>query len=480
MDRVLSVEQVREADRTTIEKLGIPETDLIERAGDAIVNVILSRFKGGRILICLGKGNNAEDGKVVKRLLKHKHGFFVKTFSLGDDISLISKDKYDIILDCIFGTGLNRNIEGEYANIINAINQSGCYVVSCDIPSGLNGNNGLVMGCAVRADLTIAIQEYKLGYYLNDGPDFCGEIIKKDIGISVWEENFAKFIHGQDINHLFQKRNRNVNKGNFGKVCVFGGSKDYPGSVMISYTALCGLKMGSGYSNITIPQCVYNACALVAFENTVNVVKDNGEHIIFDKDVLDKLLKYTSIAFGMGLKCNIETYKTLCYLLENYTGNLLIDADGLNSLAEFGLDILKNKKCKVILTPHVGEFSRLINVDKKEIIASPIKYAKDFAKKYNVVLVLKSAVSIITDGTEIFINTTGCSSLAKGGSGDLLSGIILGLCGRANNPIESAVAGCYIFGSTGEYCSKEENEYTVTATDIISALPKVINYLIEN
>lgn len=480
MDRVLNVEQIRNADKYTIESIGIPETELIERAGKAIVDVLLAKFKGGRILICLGKGNNAEDGKIVKKLLRHKHGFIVKSISIEDDFSVISKDNFDIILDCIFGTGLNRNVDGEYKNLIDKINHSGCYVISCDIPSGLNGNNGLPMGCSVKANLTVAIQEYKLGYFLNDGPDYCGEIIKKDIGISVWEEDFVKIADKKDFSNLFTKRNRNVNKGNFGKVCVFGGSKDYPGSVLISYNALCGLKMGSGYSNITVPECVYNLCAGINPENTVNVVKDNGEHILFDKKALDKVLKYTSVAFGMGLKSTSETYHSLKYLLENYTGNLLVDADGLNALAQFGLEILCNKKCEVILTPHVGEFSRLINVDKKEILLSPISYAKDFAKKYNVILVLKSAVSIITDGKEVFLNTTGCSALAKGGSGDLLSGIIIGLSDRARKVIDSAVAGCYIFGKTGEIASESLCEYTVTASDIIYALPNVINSIIDD
>ena len=153
---------------------------------------------------------------------------------------------------------------------------------------------------------------------------------------------------------------------------------------------------------------------------------------------------------------------------------MLIDADGLNTLATYGVEILNSAKCKVVLTPHIKEFSRLVDKEIGEIITDTVSLAINFAKEYGVVLVLKSATSVITDGTEFYLNTTGCNGLAKAGSGDILSGVICGLMVN-NPPFESAIAGCYLFGLAGEIACKEQNEYTMTATDVINCLPKAIN-----
>ena len=156
---------------------------------------------------------------------------------------------------------------------------------------------------------------------------------------------------------------------------------------------------------------------------------------------------------------------------------MIIDADGLNSLAKYGVDCLFNKKCDVVLTPHIGEFLRLTNQTKEQLNDSFIESAKAFALKYKVNLLLKSAMSVITDGTETFLNTTGCAGMAKGGSGDVLSGVIAGLLARNDDVLFTSAVASYIFGLAGEYAVKEQNEYTITASDIINSLPKVINNL---
>ena len=188
MERILSVKQMRLADAYTIEKLGIPEQVLVERAGNAVAEEIVKRFKGGRVLVCVGKGNNGADGKVVADILGKIHGFSVYTVNVYNGIFKVFEQPFDIIVDCIFGTGLDREVEGKYKTAIEKINNSGAHVVSCDIPSGINGDTGTAMGIAVKANLTVAIQEYKLGHFLNDGPDYSGEVVAKDIGISVWED----------------------------------------------------------------------------------------------------------------------------------------------------------------------------------------------------------------------------------------------------------------------------------------------------
>ena len=177
----------------------------------------------------------------------------------------------------------------------------------------------------------------------------------------------------------------------------------------------------------------------------------------------------------MGVGVTEDNYKILTYLLKNYNGRLIIDADGLNTLAKYGKEILLDRKCEVALTPHIGEFCRLINADKNEVLDNEIQLAKDFAKKYNVVLALKNAVSVITDGQTTFINTSGCPGMAKAGSGDVLSGIMAGVCTRDRDFIDCVSASCYLFGLAGESAEKKQNSYTMTASDIVREIATIIS-----
>ena len=474
MERILTAEQMRLADEYTINKLGVPQEILVERAGICVVEEIKKRFIGGRVLVCIGKGNNGADGIVIARELSKVHGFSVTTLNVSNGIFKLFDKKYDIVVDCIFGTGLNRNVDGKYKTAIERINSLGAFVVTCDISSGLNGNNGKVMGCAVKANLTVAIQEYKLGHFLNDGPDYSGEVVAKDIGISIWGENYAKKLNDSSVSTFFPKRNKNVHKGNFGKACVFGGSINYTGSIILSANALCALKMGVGYVNLVVPNSLFNAYVGKVPEALLSSF-DDGENVSLDENCLNNLLKYDSIAIGMGMGVTEKVYQTIKYLLTNYNGKLLIDADGLNSISKFGVEILKNKKCEVVLTPHVAEFSRLTGKSVQDIIDNPINSAIEFAQNYGVVLLLKNATSIITDGNEVYLNTTGTPAMAKAGSGDVLSGLTAGLLARNNETLITVAVASYLFGKLGESASAKQNDYTVIASDLIDNIPLVIN-----
>nr|MBO4517733.1 NAD(P)H-hydrate dehydratase [Clostridia bacterium] len=478
MERILSVAEMRAADEYTINTLGVSSEILISRAGEAVAREILKRFKGGRVLVCTGKGNNGEDGKVIAQILSAVHGFSVSTFSAEVGFFKIFEKKFDIIVDCMFGTGLNREITGRYKTAVEKINDSGAFVVSCDIPSGINGDSGKVLGVAVKANLTVAIQEYKLGHFLNEGVDYSGEVIAKDIGISVWTDTHANRITDKDAALLFKKRPRNIHKGECGKVAVFGGSKSYSGSVMLSHNALTAYKTGAGYAAIAVPDCIFDLIAGVHPECIVYCLPDDGNGMVFDENAVKPLLDFNSIAFGMGAGASAETYKTLSYLIRNYTGRLLIDADGINALAAFGKEILNDKKCEIVLTPHIGEFSRLTGKSKEEILSNPIACAKEFAARYGITLLLKNAVSVITDGDKTVLNTTGDGGMAKGGSGDVLSGFAAGLLNRDEEPLFCVAVAAYLFGKAGEIAAKEQNSYTITATDLISALPKAINKIL--
>lgn len=478
MKRVLTCKQMRDADSFTIDKLGISSQELIERAGTAVAEVILSRFKGGRVLVCIGVGNNGEDGKVVADILSKNHGFKVETLFVKDGDLSVFENKFDIIVDCIFGTGLTRNVEGGYEKVVNLINKSESFVISCDIPSGLNSDTGRPMGICVRADLTVAIQEYKFGHFLNDGLDYSGNIIAKDIGISIWGDDFAQILNDSDIGKFFEKRKRNVHKGCFGKCAVVGGSKRYFGSALLSLNAFAGLKIGAGYSYLVVPNSLFSIYAGLNPECIVLTVPDKDGFALFDSASLDELLSLNCISVGTGMGVSEDIYLIIKYLLKNYNGTLVIDADGLNSLSKYGVDALKNKRCKVVLLPHIGEFSRLTQIDKDVLQESPVVFAEKFAKEYNVVVCLKSATTVITDGEQTFINITGCSGMAKAGSGDVLCGLTLGLLARVSEDITEVVAAStYLFGKCGEYAQKEYGEYSVTATDIIDAIPKVLRDL---
>lgn len=477
MERILTAEQMRRADEFTIKTLGVDEKTLIERAGTAVFDEIVKRFKGGRVLVCVGKGNNGEDGKIVAQKLAKIHGFYVSVlnFSLGA-LKFFDK-KYDIIVDCLFGTGLNREITGVYKEVIDKINESKSYVISCDIPSGLSADTGKPLGVAVKANLTVSIQEYKLGHFINDGPDYCGTVVNKDIGISVWGDDFTLRLNSDDVAKYFPYRKRNVNKGNFGKVLIMGGSKDFSGSAFLSYNSLSALKTGRGYSYLCVPESLFSIYALKNPEIIIKTAKDNNGFFSFDEVFLNGILNMDSIAFGMGVGVSEEIYKIIEFLLKNYSGKLIIDADGLNTLAKFGKEILKDAKCQVVLTPHVGEFSRLTGLSKEYITDNFITVSENFAKEYGVTLLLKSATSVITDGERVFLNTTGCSGLSKGGSGDVLCGIVAGLIAESNDFTESVAAAAFLFGFTGEIAQKESSEFTLTASEVIDKLPAAIKNL---
>ncbi len=476
MERILTAAQMQEADRFNIEKLGISAETFIQRAGIAVADEINRRLKGGRVLVCIGKGNNGADGKVVAGILSKIHGFSVTSINVSNGIFRLFDRKIDIIVDCIFGTGLNREVTGRYKEAIERINSSGAYVVSCDIPSGLNSDTGKPMGIAVKADLTVAIQEYKLGHFINDGKDYCGKVILKDIGMSVWENDFALKINNEDAAKFFPKRNSRVNKGDFGKSVIIGGSKKYSGSSLLSLNALTSYKVGVGYSFLYTPDCVFNAVVGLYPECIINPIKDDGTNMLFDKEKLDEAKKCDAIAFGMGIGKSEGVYRSLEYLIKTYDKTLIIDADGLNLLAENKNELLNSEHaCKIVLTPHVKEFSRLsgYNIDD----CFDVEKVKEFAKKYNVIVALKSNTAIISDGEKVFINTTGSPAMAKAGSGDVLSGLMCGILSRTDDVLLGVCASCYIFGLAGEIAEKEQNEYSVTASDLIYAIPKALNSL---
>ncbi|MDE6597515.1 MAG: NAD(P)H-hydrate dehydratase [Clostridia bacterium] len=475
MERVLTDYQMRVADAYTINIKGVPSEVLMRRAGEAIANEVLKvvdLYGYKKVLVVCGTGNNGGDGYVCAQKLLNS-GIAVSVYAFDGNLSADcarEKANYngeysyeisgEIIVDCIFGTGLAREVSGKYKDVIQKINSLGAYVIAADIPSGLSSLNGCILGVAVKANLTVAIAEYKVGMTLGDGPDICGAVVRRDIGITCPDGNYMQIYSDGEIAKFFPERRRNSHKGTYGSANLIAGSDKYLGAAALSAEA--ALNSGCGLVKLTTSQKVNSALAVKL-----------AQVIYLD----DPDLSSQAIAVGMGCGVSEELYVTLKSLLKNFGGTLIIDADGLNSLAKHGVEILNDKICKVILTPHIKEFSRLTGLSVDKILSDPAGYAKEFAQKYDVTLILKSAASVICDGVNTVINVRGTTALAKGGSGDMLSGFLCGSVARGLCPFDAAVCAAYILGVAAEISSEQKTDYCATAKDILKNLPKAIKNL---
>lgn len=474
MLRLLTNAQMRAADEFTIHELGVSSEELMRRAGEAIAEETerAAKIKNARsVLVVCGNGNNGGDGYVCARIL-HERGINVRVYAFDGNLSpdcFREKQRYfgeyggeisaDIVVDCIFGTGLARPVGGVYKEVIDKINGSGAYVIAADIPSGLNGDNGLIMGTAVKAHLTVAIAEYKIGMLLNDGIDICGKVIKKDIGIAA-DGDYISAYTDEDMKKFYPARRRNTHKGSYGTANIVAGSEQYRGAAALSVEA--ALRSGCGYVKLT-------SCTEV-----INCLAARFPQVIY-QSVSD--LSAEAVAVGMGCGRSEELYEAIKYLLENYEGKLIIDADGLNVLSDYGKEILLGKRCKILITPHVKEFSRLTGRSVAEILQNPVSAAQNFAREYGITVLLKGAASVLADGDRTAINYRGNSALAKGGSGDMLSGLICGNAARGLPLFEAAVASNYVLGVAAEKASEEKTEYCAIAEDIMKFFPATLKNL---
>lgn len=495
MEVLLNSETSKKSDIYT-EEHGKSSLSLMESAGKACFKLIKKElFNFQKVVVICGSGGNGGDGFVIARYLLEEN-YDVGVFCFGNHFkneTLINKDLYKgkfitslesidpkntMVIDALLGVGINKELREDYVNLINSINKLNAKVISIDINSGINADNGLSLGAFIKSDLTIAIERYKLGHFFNEGIDAYKRIKKVKIGLKIEsDENLPKILEEKDFKELFPKRDRNINKGTNGRVALIGGSKLTPGAINLSLNALSALRMGVGYACLAIPSSLYPLYALKNNENIYNLLSDNEGNVVFKEEEIKKMLHYDAIAIGMGIGTSIEVYKIIEYLLQNYKGNLLIDADGLNSLATYGVEILKNKSCNVFLTPHLKEFSRLINEPIDVIKKDYIKFAKEFALKYGVYLNLKNDVSVITDGKTTYINICGNSGLAKGGSGDVLSGITIGLLTKKTDLSKLLACGAYILGEGADRAVFDINEYSLIAGDLSKYIVKIVNNL---
>mgnify|MGYP002511912016 CR=1 FL=1 len=519
MEYLVNAEEMRSCDNATIEKFKVPAIVLMERAALGVFEVIEDYWKKdtGNVLIVAGTGNNGADGIALGRLLKQA-GFEV-TFLVAGPKEKYSElmdrqhaiieaygwrsgtqfpeNEYDIIIDALFGIGLSRNLEGIYMQFVQKINDSNALKISVDMPSGIHTDTGAVMGTAVRADVTVTFAYCKLGLVLYPGAEYAGTVVVKDIGIT--QESFCfegKFpevftLSGKAAEFL-PERKKDGNKGTFGKVLVIAGNEEISGACLLSAEA--AFRTGCGMVRILTHRANREILAQKLPEAMLNVydTKESGDGVGENLRVqLEKGCEWADcILLGPGCGVGKETEEKLAFVIEKCEKPLVIDADGLNQIAQdSGLyhslkKSVREQNRAVILTPHLGEFARLTKKTVPEIKKNLLEEVKTYAEDLGGIIVCKDVRTVVcAKDRRTFLNRSGNCGMATAGSGDVLAGMIAGLLAQAvlrvnktgaeraetekGAAFEAAVTGVYLHGLAGEAACKEKNEYSLLAGDLI-------------
>ena len=288
-------------------------------------------------------------------------------------------------------------------------------------------------------------------------------------------------IETKDIKNKFVNRPSDTNKGDYGYVGIMGGSLEYSGAVKLANLSASAMRAGCGVVRLIVPEGIAKAVAPYLLEQTIFPMNDNANKMVFSEEQINEALtKLKALAIGMGWGQSEEYEKILEYILGNYNIPVVIDADGLNTISKMNMDILKSTKCKVILTPHLKEFERLSKIKVEDIKKEEITIAKDFAKKYDVILLLKGPTTVVTDGENVYLVKKGCPGMATAGSGDVLSGILVGLLGYNEPDILTVATGAYLNGLAGEIAQEKYTDISMIASDTVKCLPEAIKKIREN
>lgn len=492
MQYVLSNEEMRAADEYTIRELGVPSIELMERAADGLLAAAKGMVGVGARAVCVcGGGNNGGDGFALARKLNEcgmraTAVFFAERTTAENDYEReaflasggtiersVPRERVELVVDCLLGTGFHGVPCGDYAEAIediNALRERGAKVLAADIPSGVNGNDGRVTGVAVRADVTLCIGEFKRGVFLGDGIDYAGKPLRVDIGIRLPDDRYATLASDAEVRAALPKRKRNSHKGTYKRAAVVAGSEEYSGAAYLS-TAAC-LRSGVGYTTLFTPSAVFDRAVWRLPEALLKSTNDGGR-VAFTDDVLRLIAQNDCVAYGMGLGNSRETAEGALWLLHSYSGRLILDADALNALAAYAEDlddVFRSARATTVLTPHVKEFARLTGKSTEEILRAPIDYARVYAARWKVTILLKNAVSVLTDGEKTTLLTVGNSGQAKGGSGDVLSGLAAGVCAYAESAFDGVLAAAYVSGAAADFAKARLGEYAMKATDCIDEL----------
>lgn len=494
---VLDAAGMKRADEGTIEELGIGQDVLMERAALAVVDTVM-KYQPTKVLCVCGSGNNGGDALAVARILTMRglnadvymctkpekwKASVIKQYEIfrktgGKMVTASDFAEYDMIVDGIFGIGLDRNIEGRYVDIIEMVNEAktkGSKVIAVDISSGIHTDTGAVMGIAVKADETVAFANYKPGHLLYPGADYCGVVTVKEIGICdrlfFNEEQMNCFTVLRDEAISMPMRKRDGNKGTFGRVLIIAGSREMYGACYLS--ALAAFRMGVGLVDIYTHEINQSTIQSMLPEAILHTYSET-----IDFDVLNKVMNRADcVVIGPGLSMNQTAMELVTNVLERCNKTIIADADALNCIAQ-KKDLLYNQKRfggrELIITPHPGELSRLTGKTVAELKKDYIGIVKKFAKDNGIIVVGKDAGTVVSDGRIVYMNQTGNDGMATAGSGDVLSGIIGALCAQRESGLDAAWKGVFLHGKAGDIAAKETNTYSVMASDIANAITKII------
>ncbi len=499
--KVVTAEEMRDIDRRTIGEYGISGEVLMERAGLCVAKRVRELFGQRKVLVLAGGGNNGGDGFVAARQLFNE-GWKVTvvltakegTLSPGCRLQCRSAKKLGIpvefrttlgpkdlhgavVIDAIFGTGLSKPITGPVSGMIRLLNRTDVPVISVDIASGVSADNGGTMDEAVRADATVTFGLPKMGHYLHPGAEYTGRLFVEDIGFPRELVNADRIRTGlatpQDAALLVPDRPALSHKGDYGHVLVLAGSPGKTGAAIMA--ARASLRAGAGMVTLGVPEGIAGIVQSAVAEEMVLPLPDDGRGAFSDV-ALEKILGFIAgkvdvCAIGPGITVTPGTKNLVTGLISVSTVPLVVDADAVNALQGNAM-LLKTAKSPVILTPHIGEMSRLTGAHASDIRADLTGTVRNFSVDYASYLVLKGAPTLVgSPEGQVSINTTGNPGMATAGSGDVLTGMIAGLLGQGMNPLDAAVLGVYLHGRAGDIAAAGMGMHSLIAGDIIASLP---------
>ncbi len=501
--RLLTKEQARELDRIAIEQMGIPGLDLMGKAGSAVADYAQKMMAGihnPKVAIICGKGNNAGDGYKAAIELQ-KVGINPQIFILIDkkdvkDDSLIyyekclkknivlthsielPKQKYDLIIDAILGTGFRGQLSSPIVDFTKWINSQNSLVLSIDTPSGVYANSGNIAENAIIADATVTMGMIKVGMTLEPGKSHCGEIIPADIGFpDIYDELPGMKYRMVDENLAYRYLKApavNTYKHHQGKVLIIAGSRGMTGAAILA--SLGTIRSGAGLVTTCAPESLNNIYETNIIEGLTASCEDDGKGYFTEKnyDEIEKYFEWSdAILIGPGLGQNDLTKDLVKRIITNYDKSLVIDADGLNCFAG-NLELFNKIKSDYIITPHYGELARLINTNISRVINDITDYLQKFMNEFNGTLVAKNAPTLIAYGNEIVVNSTGNQGLATGGTGDVLSGVIASFSAQGIPTRIAAELGVFIHGKAADNAAEQNGFRGLIASDLLDTLPQAI------
>jgi ADP-dependent NAD(P)H-hydrate dehydratase / NAD(P)H-hydrate epimerase len=502
--KVSTVEEMRNLDRGAVEEYGIPDLLLMENAGDAVYEAVRLHYgiEGRRFVLLCGGGNNGGDGFVIARKLRSSGAEVVLFFfgkreklssSAGTNYDICKKSgikidesgdideirralgRCDAAVDALFGTGLTRNVEGDYAEAIRFLNESEKPVVSVDIPSGIGGNSGAVMGTAVRAAVTVTFGLPKLGNILYPGWEYSGKLYVTHISFPREHSGGEHLKYALNLPEPLPARDPEGHKGTFGDALFIAGAGTYFGAPLLSSRSF--LRAGGGYSRLAAPLSVIRAIASANSEVVYVPLKETQGGAAAEENrnlLLETSAKSDAVVLGPGMSLEEEAQELVRELVPAIEKPLIIDGDGLTAVGR-DTALCKNRTAPTVITPHPGEMARLAGVTVREILKDRFGAAAEAARQFNAVVVLKGARTLIAvpEG-EIFVNMTGNSGMGTAGSGDVLVGAIAAFCARGLAPVQACRAGVYVHGAAGDIAAENTGPDGMVAGDLMEALPPAV------